>query len=324
MNFGPNYSSIFISWVALASGLVLLTVGGEFLVSGAAKLAKRLGMSSLLIGLTVVAFGTSMPEFFVSFIALFHGHPDILTGNVIGSNIANVGLILGICAIITPLRVRFRSVSSELYIVLIATIILGLTAWYGKFPRFVGLIFFTSLILFTIQSFRLAARKSRKRPQSESEMQQEEKYSLPFIVALTFAGLTFLPVGSNFFIKGAVDIARYFGISELVIGLTLAAVGTSLPELASCLAALRLRQTNILAGNIIGSNLFNLLMVMGFCGLIIPYPLSTNLLTRDIPIMFSFSAVLLPILAVQHGLSRIHGIILLSAYLGYLYVLGWS
>jgi cation:H+ antiporter len=322
MNFGPNYSSISISWVALTSGLVLLTAGGEFLVSGAAKLGKRFGMNSLLIGLTVVAFGTSMPEFFVSFIAVSHGHPDILTGNVVGSNIANVGLILGICAIITPLPVRFRSVASELYIVLTATVILFLSAWYGKFPRLVGLVFFTSLLFYTTQSFRLAARKSKGGGQNEPKTQQGEKYSLPVIIALTVVGLAFLPVGSNFFIKGAVDIARYFGVSELVIGLTLAAVGTSLPELASCLAAIRLRQTNILAGNIIGSNLFNLLMVMGFCGLLIPYPLSANLLTRDIPIMFSFSAVLLPILAVQQGLSRVHGVILLAAYLGYLYVLG--
>jgi cation:H+ antiporter len=111
MNFEPNYHSILLSWTALISGLMLLTAGGEFLVSGAGKLAKKLGMSSLLIGLTVVAFGTSMPELFVGLIALFQGHPDILTGNVIGSNIANVGLILGVCALITPLPVRFKAVS---------------------------------------------------------------------------------------------------------------------------------------------------------------------------------------------------------------------
>jgi cation:H+ antiporter len=321
MNFAPNYSSILLSWLALVSGLVLLTGGGEFLVSGAAKLAKRFGMSALLIGLTVVAFGTSMPELFVGLIALFQKHPDILTGNVIGSNIANIGLILGICALITPLPVRFKSVSLELYIVLAATIVVFLVAWHGRFPRYTGFIFFVSLIFYTVQSFRLAARKTKRLQKNRPESQKKEKYSLPVIIALTVAGLICLPIGSNFFIKGAVDIARYFGVSELVIGLTLAAVGTSLPELASCLAAIRLKQTNILVGNIIGSNLFNLLMVLGFCALINPYPLSANLLTRDIPIMFSFSAVLLPILAVQQGLSRLHGIILFAAYLGYLYIL---
>jgi cation:H+ antiporter len=321
MNFAPNYSSILLSWLALISGLILLTGGGEFLVSGAAKLAKRFGMSSLLIGLTVVAFGTSMPELFVGLIALFQKHPDILTGNVIGSNIANIGLILGICALITPLPVRFKSVSLELYIVLALTIIVFLVAWHGRFPRYIGFIFFVSLIFYTVQSFRLAARKNKRLQKNGPESREKEQYSLPVIIALTVAGLICLPIGSNFFIKGAVDIARYFGVSELVIGLTLAAVGTSLPELASCLAAIRLKQTNILAGNIIGSNLFNILMVLGFCALIKPYPLSANLLTRDIPIMFSFSAVLLPILAVQQGLSRLHGIILFIAYLGYLYIL---
>jgi len=318
MNFEPNYSSIHLAWTALAGGLVLLTAGGEFLVSGAAKLARRLGMSSLLIGLTVVAFGTSMPELFVSLIALFQGHPDILTGNVIGSNIANIGLILGICALITPLPVRFRTIYRELYIVLAAVIIVFIAAWHGIFPRFLGFIFFAFLIFYTVQSFRLAGR-SQKREQKRK--QAPGKYPLPVVITLTLIGLGCLPVGSNFFIKGAVDVARHWGVNELVIGLTLAAVGTSLPELASCLAAIRQRQTEILAGNIIGSNLFNLLMVFGFCGLLIPYPLSTSLLTRDIPVMFSFSAVLLPILAVQQGLSRLHGFILLAAYIGYLYIL---
>jgi len=321
MNFGPNYSSIHLSWIALISGLVLLSTGGEFLVSGAAKLAKRIGMSSLLIGLTVVAFGTSMPELFVGLIALLQNHPDILTGNVIGSNTANVGLILGVCALITPLPVRLKSVSLELYIVMAATVFVFITAWHGIFPRYMGLIFVISLIFYTLQSFRLAARKKRREQKNEATLQLREKYSLPSAISLIAVGLVCLPVGSNFFIKGAVDIARYWGISELVIGLTLAAIGTSLPELASCLAAIRQRQTNILAGNIIGSNLFNLLMVLGFCGLIVPYPLSAHLLTRDIPIMFSFSAVLLPILAVQQGLSRLHGFILIAAYFGYLYVL---
>lgn len=321
MNIDPNYSSIPLAWLALGGGLLLLTGGGEFLVSGAAKLAKRSGMSSLLIGLTVVAFGTSMPELFVGLIALFQDHPDILTGNVVGSNIANVGLILGICACLVPLPVGFKAVFRELYMVLAASIIVFLAAWFGFFPRYVGFVFFISLIFYTLQSFRLAVRKNKQLPKLKAESVRREKYGLLPALALTAAGLVFLPAGSDFFIKGAVDIARYFGISELVIGLTLAAVGTSLPELASCLAAIRLRQTNILAGNIIGSNLFNLLMVLGLCGLIKPYPLSAILLTRDIPIMFSFSAVLLPILAVQQGLNRLHGFMLLASYLAYLYIL---
>jgi cation:H+ antiporter len=321
MNFEPNYPSILLSWIALIGGLILLTAGGEFLVSGAAKLAKRFGMSSMLIGLTIVAFGTSMPELFVGLIALFQDHPDILTGNVIGSNIANIGLILGICALITPLPVRFRSVSLELYIVLAATIIVFLTAWYGIFPRFLGFIFFIYLLFYTVQSFRSGLKTDNRLKVNDNGVATTASPHLSVIIAVTSLGLGCLPLGSNFFIKGAIDLARHWGVSELVIGLTLAAVGTSLPELASCLAAIRQRQTEILAGNIIGSNLFNLLMVLGFCGLLMPFPLSSTLLTRDIPVMFSFSVVLLAILAVQQGLSRLHGFILLASYIGYLYIL---
>ncbi len=317
----PTILPFFFSWIALIGGLVLLTAGGEFLVSGAVKLAKRFGMSSLLIGLTVVAFGTSMPELFVGIIALFQNHPDILTGNVIGSNIANIGLILGICALITPLPVRFKSVSRELYIVLTATIFVFLAAWHGIFPRFLGFVFFISLIFYTLQKFRLAVNNNKRLKKNGPVAETTDTHHLPAIIAMTIIGLGCLPAGSNFFIKGAVDVARHFGMSELVIGLTLAAVGTSLPELASCLAAIRQRQTDILVGNIIGSNLFNLFMVLGFCGLLVPYPMSSSLIFRDIPIMFSFSAVLLPILVVQQGLNRLHGFILFVAYIGYLYIL---
>jgi len=321
MNLEPNYPSLLLSWIALIGGLVLLTAGGEFLVSGAGKLAKRLGMSSLLIGLTVVAFGTSMPELFVGLMALFQNHPDILTGNVIGSNIVNVGLILGICAIITPLPVRFKSVSRELYIVLAAALVVFIVAWHGFFPRFLGFVFVAFLIFFTVQSFRQEARNKTSTRLEPGGDNTNELSSLPSIILVTIIGLGCLPLGSNFFIKGAVDIALHFGVSELVIGLTLAAVGTSLPELASCLAAIRQRQTKILVGNIIGSNLFNLLMVLGFCGLLAPFPMSSSLLFRDIPIMFSLSAVLLPILAVQQGLNRLHGFILLLSYICYLLIL---
>lgn len=322
MSAAPNYSSILVSWLALAGGLLLLTGGGEFLVSGAAKLAKRFGMSTLLIGLTVVAFGTSMPELFVGLIALAQDHPDILTGNVVGSNIANIGLILGICAMISPLPVRYRHVSLELYFMLGATIMVFLAAWQGTFPRPLGLLFVVSLVLYTLQSFRNAAGKYKKRaPRAPPAAPQRAEYPLPPVIALTAAGLLCLPLGSTFFIRGAVDIARYFGVSELIIGLTLAAVGTSLPELASCLAAIRQRQTQILAGNVIGSNIFNLLMVLGFCGILAPYPMSPGLLFRDIPVMFSFSAVLVPLLAVEQGLRRLHGLLLFLAYIGYLFVL---
>ena len=321
MNGDPNFNSMLLAWLALFGGLAMLTSGGELLVSGAVKLAKRWGMSSLLIGLTIVAFGTSLPELFVGLIALFQDHPDILTGNVVGSNIANVGLILGISALIVPLPVKFKSVDLELYGILGATVLLAFVSWLGIFPRILGLFFVAAIALYTIMSFRQASKN--KLPLDEEPVVDTTKnfFSLPVISGLIIGGFILLGIGSNLFINGAVDIARHFGISELIIGLTLAAIGTSLPELASCLAAIRQRQTEILTGNIIGSNLFNLLMVLGFCGLLKPFTLSPHLLTRDLPVMFSLSAVLIPILVVQQGLMRHHGLILLFSYAAYLFIL---
>ena len=321
MNGEPNFDSILFSWLVLFTGLAMLTSGGEFLVTGAAKLAKRWGMSSLLIGLTVVAFGTSMPELFVGLIALYQDHPDILTGNVVGSNIANIGLILGISALIIPLPVKFKSVDLELYAILAATILLALASWYGTFPWPLGLFFVATLVLYTIISFRQANQNKSFQEEGPGDDTTQNNFSVPAIGGLIIGGFVLLAIGSGLFIDGAVDIARYFGISELIIGLTLAAVGTSLPELASCLAAIRQRQTEILIGNVIGSNLFNLLMVLGFCGLLKPFAISSQILTRDLPVMFSLSAVLIPILAVQQGLLRSHGLILLLSYVAYLFIL---
>ena len=321
MSGDPNFNSTLLSWLALLGGLAMLTSGGELLVSGAAKLAKRWGMSSLLIGLTVVAFGTSLPELFVGLIALFQDHPDILSGNVVGSNIANIGLILGISAMIAPLPVRFKSVDLELYGILGATGLLAFVAWLGFFPRILGLFFVAAIILYTILSFRKASKNKLHQDQESDGDITKKKISVRVISILIIGGFVLLGIGSDLFINGAVDIARYFGISELIIGLTLAAVGTSLPELASCLAAIRQRQTEILTGNIIGSNLFNLLMVLGFCGMLKPFALSPHLLTRDLPVMFSLSAVLIPILVVQQGLLRYHGLILLLSYIAYLFIL---
>jgi cation:H+ antiporter len=194
-------------------------------------------------------------------------------------------------------------------------------AWRGTFPRLFGFIFVACLLFYTLQSFRQAANNKTSKKNESQDDNTRALNSLPPIILFIIIGLGFLPIGSNFFIKGAVDIARHFGVSDLVIGLTLTAIGTSLPELASCLAAIRQRQKNILVGNIIGSNLFNLLMVLGFCGLLIPFPMSSNLFSRDIPVMFSLSAVLLPILVVQQRLNRLHGFILVASYISYLFIL---
>jgi cation:H+ antiporter len=281
-------------------------------------------MTPLLIGLTVVAFGTSTPELFVGLMALFQDHADIMVGNVVGSNIANIGLILGISTLLAPLTVAFRTVSTELYLVLASSLALFIIAWQGIFGRLIGVVFVAVLLLYTYLAYRLAARRKGRDDDcgcSRDETGPEEKRSYPYIIFLMICGFILLAVGSEVFITAAVDVARYLGVNDLIIGLTLAAVGTSLPELASCLAALRHRQTDLLVGNIIGSNLFNILMVLG-CGAIArPFSLSPSLLTRDLPVMFAFSAVLIPLLAVGHKLTRSHGLLFLAAYGAYIIIL---
>jgi cation:H+ antiporter len=311
-----NYSSISFSLIALLAGLSLLVAGGEALVAGAVRLAGRLGMSALMIGLTVVAFGTSMPEFFVSLSASLQDKPDIMLGNVIGSNIANVGLILGICAMIAPIGAPYLSFARELYYVLGASLTVAGVVWYGFFPRLLGLLFITVLVLFTYFSY-----KNGFIQQTAEDGNDDAPASYWSIIPLCGGGLVGLAFGSNLLIGGAADLARYLGISNLIIGLTVAAVGTSLPELASCISAIRKGESDLLMGNIIGSNLFNLLMVMGGTAVIKPFFLQKQLLLRDLPVMTLFSAVLLPFLYLGNRVSRFYGFLLLLAYGLYIFSL---
>lgn len=311
--------SIFQSFVAVTGGLIMLVSGGESLVAGATRLAKRLGMKPLVIGLTVVAFGTSIPELFVSLTASLQGYPDIMIGNVVGSNIANVGLILGCCGLLAPLSLTIQEVWIELLLVSCGSILLMFCSGYGFFPRAMGLLFVMALASYTILiSYNSLNAKNRSNPAIELE---DQKKNMPLLLTLglIILGLLLLAWGSNLFIKGAVDIARYFKISELVIGLTLAAIGTSLPELASSIAALRHNESGLLIGNVIGSNMFNLFMVLGLTGLIKPFALSPELLRRDLPVMLFFTLVLIPILHKNGGTKRRHGLLFLGAYCVYFY-----
>jgi len=306
--------SIYMAFAAAIGGLILLVGGGEFLIAGATRLARRLGMKPLIIGLTVVAFGTSVPELFVSLTASLQGYPDIMIGNVVGSNIANVGLILGCSALLASLTLTIQEVWIELLLVTCGSIILMLCSGYGLFPRAVGLLFILTLVSYTVFTVHNSLNGNKEQGSAEKAVRTTPLWGM---LALIFLGLLLLAGGSNLFIKGAVDIARYFGVSELIIGLTLAAIGTSLPELASSLAALRHNESGMLIGNVIGSNMFNLFMVLGLTGLITPFSLSPTLLHRDLPVMLIFTLILFPILHRNGGTKRWHGLFFLGAYITY-------
>jgi cation:H+ antiporter len=291
------------------------------LISGAAKIAVRLGLSSLLIGLTVVAFGTSMPELFVSLNASFSGHQDIMFGNVVGSNIANIGLILAISVLLAPLVVHFNRLALEFYLLIAAGLLLfALTLW-GTFPRPVGLLFITLLVTYTVLSYRKEAKKSHHLTK-DHQGQRPHLVPYPIISGLVLGGLVLMWFGSDYFIMGAVDMAHFFGLSDLIIGLTLAAVGTSLPELASCISAVRRREGDLLVGNIIGSNLFNILLVLGITAGVKPFSIPHQSLFRDLPVMLAYSIILIPIAIYAKEIKRWHGAALLTAYLFYIYSLG--
>ena len=296
MNVDPNFANLTLSILALISGLVLLVVGGESLVSGASKFALRHGMRPMVVGLTIVAFGTSTPELFVSLNAALHDHVDIMIGNVVGSNIGNIGLV---------------SISKELYLVLTVSVLVFVIAWSGFFSRAFGLLFIAGLVWYTIN----ACRKKDHRQGEDAIVEDLVEYESHLkIIGLQLGGLLLLSYGYGLFIDGAVDVSRYLNVSELVGGLTVAAVGTSMPELASSLSAIRRKECDILIGNIIGSNMFNLMMVMGGTAMITPFKLDGELLARDLPVMIFFTALLVPVLYFRHRLDRITGLIMLVCY----------
>jgi cation:H+ antiporter len=319
LNMVLNFSSLWISFVAVLVGLAMLIAGGELLVSGAVRLAVRQKMSSLLIGLTVVAFGTSLPELFVSLNATFQGYTDVMVGNVVGSNIANVGLILGFSALLVPIRFQFRAVRVEIYLFLVSGVLLAAIAVHGQFLRLFGFLYVAGILIYTIASYRIATRRNKSGDRQPVPAGFAGRYR--GIALFIIGGLLLMGYGSDYFIAGAVDVGRYFAISELMIGLTLAAIGTSLPELATSISAIRRRQGDLLLGNVLGSNLFNLLMVMGTTALITPFTISQVTLVRDLPVMLGFVLALIPMLLIRQGLGRVDGFLLLSCYAFYLLTL---
>ena len=318
MNPDPNFANLTLSLLALCSGVAMLVAGGEGLVSGASKFALRHGMRPMVVGLTIVAFGTSTPELFVSINAAFHDHVDIMIGNVIGSNIANIGLVLGFSAILRVIPVKFERIKRELFLVLGASLLVLLITYNGYFSRIYGLLFIGSLIFYTIYVQRI--NKGGDYGDSIVDELLERESNLK-IVGLQVLGLVLLAYGSNLFIDGAVDVARHLGVTELVVGLSVAAIGTSLPELASSIAAIRRGESDILVGNIIGSNMFNLLMVMGGTAMVRPFTINGGLLVRDLPVMICFTALLVPLIFLRGRIDRLAGLVMLVAYGSYLYLI---
>lgn len=324
----PNKEQItvFQDIVFVIIGLAGLFFGGEWLVTGAARLARSFGLSTLVIGLTVVAFGTSAPELLVSLSAATSGNSDISIGNVVGSNIANIGLILGLTGLIFPIAVHISILRREIPILLIATAISAFLISDGVVSRIDGIIMTMGLIIFNV-GLIFTTRRQRATgdlAEKEAEIEEDETDEPQMITAAQrlrellrlLVGLGILLVGAQLTVTGSVSLARGFGISELVIGITLVAVGTSLPELAtSVIAALR-KQSDIAIGNIVGSNVFNLLGILGITAIVKPINVDARVITFDGLIMIGFTILLLP-LVLNREIGRGEALMLLVLYFAF-------
>jgi cation:H+ antiporter len=312
---------------AIIAGLVLLVWSADKFVEGSATTASHFGMPPLLIGMVVVGFGTSAPEMAVSALAASQGNPGLALGNAYGSNITNIALILGITALMAPIAVHSQVMRKELPILILVTAFAGWQLWDGDLSRMdaVGLmVVFVLLIGWSIY------QGIREPNDPMAKEMTEEIHAMPLRKALLWLviGLLLLIVSSRILVWGAVDLATMFGISDLVIGLTIVAVGTSLPELASSIIAARKGEHDLALGNILGSNLFNTLAVVGIAGLIAPMSVAPEVLARDFPVMAALTLVLFVMCYGFRGpgrINRFEGSALLLAFVAYtVYLLGFS
>ncbi len=319
-----------LSIAAVIGGFALLVWGADRFVHGAAATARNLGVSPLIIGLTIVGFGTSAPEILVSAMAAWQGNPGLAVGNAIGSNITNISLILGATALVVPLTVSSATLRRELPILLalmLATLVLVLDGHLGRTD---GLILLAGLVWMLVWMTRLglASRREDGDPMIE-EFAEEVPAGIPMWQALTWTGvgLAVLLASSRLLVWGAVDIAEALGVSDLVIGLTIVALGTSLPELAASVVSALKGEPDIAVGNVIGSNMFNLLAVLGMPGLLYPAPVEPAVLFRDYPVMIGVTvAMFLMAYGIRRPghISRWEGGLLLGAYVAYQGLLYWS
>mgnify|MGYP000324049633 CR=1 FL=1 len=306
-------------WVFTIVGLVLLLLAGDSLVKGAVNMSLRLGVPALIVSLTIVAFGTSAPELLISVHAIWDGVPDLALGNVVGSNTANVLLVLGIPAIMAVMHTSGCDTRNSYLQMLGATLLFIGLAYRGVFDWIAGLILLTALAAMLVWA-AMSANNHRKAGEADTEELEGADPDLPWgkIILFLVLGLIGLPLGASLLVEGASNIAREYGVSDAVIGLTLVAIGTSLPELATTVAAALRRQADVALGNVIGSNMFNLLGIIGVASLVGPIPVGEIFFARDFWIMLGASLILIPFVFFKLDLTRIWGVTLTALYIVYM------
>ncbi len=301
--------------VIFVAGLVLLVLGAELLVRGASRLAVAAGITPLVVGLTVVAYGTSAPEAAVSVQAALQNNADIAVGNIIGSNIFNILAILGCSALVAPLTVSTQLVRSDVPIMIGTSLLLLLVAWNQAIGRLEGAALLVLMVVYTVLVIRLGRRAAAAQEQTE----QEAVGTIPGNIALVLVGLALLVLGARWLVDSAVTFATALGVSSLVIGLTIVAAGTSLPELATSVAATIRGQRDLAVGNVVGSNIFNVLFVLGLASVLSPEAIhvATSALTFDLPFMLAVALACLPIFFTGYTIDRWEGAVFLLFYGAY-------
>ncbi|MFZ2656981.1 MAG: calcium/sodium antiporter [Victivallales bacterium] len=306
-----------VETILIIAGFILLYYGAEWLVAGGASFAVKAGVTPLVVGLTVVAFGTSCPELVVSIDAAIGHHGEISIGNVIGSNIFNIALILGISALVRPLKVQMQLIRFDVPVMIAATILFVIFFWDRTFSRTEAFVFFVGLIVYMVTVVRMARKEVKKNIEDGISAEIHSEYGTVVCIFFIVAGLVALVAGARVFVEGSVMIAHRFGISEAVIGLTIVAAGTSLPELATSVMAAIKKQSDISIGNIVGSNIFNILCIVGIAGMIEPI-YAPGISNSDIGMMVFAAMLLFPLMKTGFTISRIEGAILVIIYIGYI------
>lgn len=298
----------------------LLYFGADGLVGGSARIAFKMGIKPLIVGLTIVAFGTSSPELVVSVNANLAGNSDITLGNVIGSNICNIGLIVGITALIKPINVSLQIVRKDIFIMCAVSVLPLIMLIDGQIGRVEGVILILLLVVYLWLLIFMTSKKGNLEVDTEIDSIVKKSKPMWMNIAFIIGGLALLIVGADLFVEHAIEIARFFNVSESVIGLTIVAIGTSLPELATSVVASIKGESDISLGNIVGSNIFNILAILGIAAVIGPISFG-NITYIDLSIMLMFAVILLPLARTGFIIDRKEGIVLLLLYVGYIYIL---
>ncbi|MCH9632160.1 MAG: Inner membrane protein YrbG [Chlamydiae bacterium] len=308
---------IFSLVLLLLGGVICLYIGAELLIIYAARLAISVGMTPLVVGLTVVAFSTSTPELASTLIAQINGdHSNMALGTIVGSNIANIGLILGLITMVKPLEVKRQIKTFEAPFTIGITLLLWVFLLRGQITRWMGIVLIIGVVFYVYRHIKKAQKLKHSSDVMVEKIAKSKRIWYFLLIAI---GVVSLTIGGALLIKGAVGLATRFGIPDRVIGLTVVALGTSLPEFAASLVAIMRKLGDVAIGNILGSNVFNILFILGVVAIVKPLSFSSQFLNKDVPLLLAFSALLWGLVSYQKKLGRLSGLLLFSCYVGYIY-----